>query len=169
MNPSNLFTMKIYVGTYAQYNNGSLYGEWINLDEFCSIDEFYKRCKALHMDESDPEYMFQDWEQIPDNCINESWVHPKLWDFMNLDEHERTRVTALSNLGHSLEEAMEAEPNTVFIEKSTALDYIFECYPELENLNNFLSIDWKHTESNFFTDWQESVDEENVSYYICGN
>ena len=51
----------IYVGTYGKYNNGSLEGGWVYLDEFNSRDEFLKYCiQKLHANERDAELMFQD-------------------------------------------------------------------------------------------------------------
>ena len=54
--------MKLYVGTYAKYNRGSLAGAWLDLDKFKNADEFAAACRRLHKDESDPELMFQDVE-----------------------------------------------------------------------------------------------------------
>ena len=39
---------RIYVGTYAKYNNGSLQGEWVELSEFYDWDEFMERCAEIH-------------------------------------------------------------------------------------------------------------------------
>ena len=58
--------MKLYVGTYAKYNNGSLDGKWLDLDDYADADEFEEACLELHKDEEDPELMFQDCE-----CDNE--------------------------------------------------------------------------------------------------
>ena len=52
--------MKLYVGTYAKYNNGSLEGEWLDLDDYADAEEFEEACLELHKDEEDPELMFQD-------------------------------------------------------------------------------------------------------------
>ena len=54
--------MKLYVGTYAKYNNGSLDGDWIDLDKYNSRDDFINACYKLHKEEDDPELMFQDCE-----------------------------------------------------------------------------------------------------------
>ena len=56
----------VYVGTYGKYNSGSLDGEWVDLIQFSNKEEFYECCRALHEDEPDAEFMFQDWEYIPD-------------------------------------------------------------------------------------------------------
>lgn len=54
--------MKLYCGTYKKYNEGSLFGEWMDLDDYEDVDSFYKACRELHKDEKDPELMFQDVE-----------------------------------------------------------------------------------------------------------
>lgn len=79
-------TPAIYVGTYRKYNEGSLAGKWIDLDQFSSRDEFYDYCKELHKDESDPEFMFQDREHIPSEFVSESWIDPKFWDYLEAIE-----------------------------------------------------------------------------------
>ena len=51
-------TPSIYVGTYAKYNNGSIFGAWLDLTEYDDAEDFYKACAELHKDEQDPEFMF---------------------------------------------------------------------------------------------------------------
>ena len=75
---------RIYVGTYAKYNNGSIDGKWLDLNDYEDINAFYKACKKLHKDESDPELMFQDWEYIPDSMIGESWLSDEFFDFLDV-------------------------------------------------------------------------------------
>lgn len=72
---------RIYVGTYAKYNNGSLAGAWLDLGDYRDAGEFYGACLQLHADESDPELMFQDWEGIPGSgrFIGESHLADDLW------------------------------------------------------------------------------------------
>jgi len=73
-------TPAIYVGTYHKYNCGSLFGKWLNLTEFDDLDDFYTACQTLHADEQDPEFMFQDWEGIPNQFASESSVN---WAFID--------------------------------------------------------------------------------------
>ena len=80
---------RIYVGTYAKYNDGSLFGEWLNLSDYNDLGDFYQACLRLHQDEQDsdgccPELMFQDWEHIPDFLIGESWIHPQTFRYMEV-------------------------------------------------------------------------------------
>lgn len=76
---------KIYVGTYAKYNDGNLFGKWFDLSDFSDKDEFIESCLELHNDEDDPELMFQDWENIPDCYISESWISEEFWELLNSD------------------------------------------------------------------------------------
>jgi len=74
MNMKSLGYAQIYVGTYSKYNSGSLFGKWLDLSDYADKEEFMAACKELHKDEEDPEYMFQDWEGIPESLICESWL-----------------------------------------------------------------------------------------------
>ena len=49
-----LDTASIYVGTYAKYNNGSLFGKWLNLSDYANYDGLLTTMFELHSDESDP-------------------------------------------------------------------------------------------------------------------
>ena len=69
---SAINTIQIYVGTYAKYNNGSIFGKWLDPTEYHELAEFYEACRELHADETDPEFMFQDHEGIPERFISES-------------------------------------------------------------------------------------------------
>ncbi len=76
---------KIYVGTYAKYNDGNLFGKWFDLSDFSDKDEFIDACRELHSDEGDPELMFQDWENIPECYISESWIDEYFWELLKSD------------------------------------------------------------------------------------
>ena len=61
---------RIYVSTYAKYNDGSIDGKWIDISEYNTYKEFVDACRELHKDEKDPEFMVQDFENYP-----EAWYH----------------------------------------------------------------------------------------------
>ena len=87
--------MKVYVGTYGKYNAGSINGAWLNLEDYTDKDEFLEACAELHKDEADPEFMFQDWEDIPDGMISESRIDEKAWDLLDaFDEFDEGAVRA---------------------------------------------------------------------------
>lgn len=74
MEAATLSEARVYVGTYGKYNNGSLFGAWLDLSDYSDKEDFYEACRELHKDEEDVEYMFQDWENVPENLIGESWI-----------------------------------------------------------------------------------------------
>lgn len=80
---------RIYVGTYAKYNSGSIQGAWLDLEDFDDKESFLEACKELHADESDPELMFQDFEGFPKSMYSESSIPYALWDWLELDEDDR--------------------------------------------------------------------------------
>lgn len=86
---------KLYCGTYAKYNNGSIKGAWMDMTEYEDAEEFFKACRELHKDESDPEFMFQDFECFPEELYSESMstkdVEPIL-EYAKLDEEQRELV-----------------------------------------------------------------------------
>ena len=57
--------------TVAQSLESGRFAAAIDLTEYSSKEEFYDACKELHSDEEVAEFMFQDWEHIPDFLISE--------------------------------------------------------------------------------------------------
>lgn len=89
-------TISVYVGTWGKYNGGSLHGEWIDLSNFDTPEDFKNYChKKLHGDEPDAELMFQDVE-------GPRWVHSVIseygmnydmvWGWLALDDYEKPVV-----------------------------------------------------------------------------
>lgn len=79
---------RIYVGTYAKYNAGSIKGAWLSLDGH-DKESFLAACAELHKDESDPELMFQDFEGFPKSYYSESSIPDELFAWLELDEEDR--------------------------------------------------------------------------------
>lgn len=78
---------RVYVGTYGLYNDGNLEGDWFNLMDYDSMDDFYEALEKRFEDiDDDPEYMFQDWENCGD-LVTESSIDDKLFDI--IDEYQR--------------------------------------------------------------------------------
>jgi antirestriction protein len=80
---------RIYVGTYKKYNEGSIKGTWLDLEDYSDKDAFLTACAELHKDEEDPELMFQDYEDFPKAYYNESSVPDELFDFLELDKDDQ--------------------------------------------------------------------------------
>lgn len=78
----------VYVGTYGKYNEGSIYGAWLNPGDYDTIDDFFSACSELHKDEPEGarEFMFQDKEYIPGSLYSEcsftdaEFAFCKAWD-----------------------------------------------------------------------------------------
>ena len=88
----------VYCGTYAKYNNGSLYGMWIDLSTFETYREFIEFCNRLHANEAEPELMFQDYEHYPEQwycegCMGES-TFDKIKAYAELSEEKREAYEA---------------------------------------------------------------------------
>ncbi|MDX9971912.1 MAG: antirestriction protein ArdA [FCB group bacterium] len=101
----------VYVSTYAKYNSGSLKGEWVDLDDHDKYT-FREYIKELHADEDDPEFMLQDWENVPEALVKESGIDPRMWDWLELDDYDRDVVQAF----------LDEE------DSSAQIDYILEHY-----------------------------------------
>jgi antirestriction protein len=82
-------TARVYVGTYAKYNSGSIAGAWLDLEDYGDAESFASACRALHADESDPELMYQDYEGFPRVFYGECSIDPAVWDWLALDDGDR--------------------------------------------------------------------------------
>lgn len=95
---------QIYVGTYKKYNEGSIFGKWLQLSDYSDKMEFYNACRELHADENDPEFMFQDYENIPKGLINESWISDNLFGVLesleNMTDSDINAFFIWCNNGH---------------------------------------------------------------------
>lgn len=88
----------IYCGTYKKYNEGSLFGAWLDLRTFDSYEEFMDVCHQLHADEKDPEFMFQDYQCFPEywyseSCMGEE-VFNKIIAFIHLEDDRQKAFKA---------------------------------------------------------------------------
>lgn len=75
---------KVYVGTWAKYNRGSIAGGWLALNECKDYQAFLRKCKALHRSERDPEFMIQDTEDFPDGLSCGDWLSEQ--DFLDVKQ-----------------------------------------------------------------------------------
>lgn len=85
---------KVYVGTYAKYNSGSLFGEWVDLTQFNNEDDFQEYINELHKDEADPEFMFQDFEDFPREFYSESGIDSDVFEWLQLDDNQKEIYSA---------------------------------------------------------------------------
>lgn len=101
----------LYCGTYGKYNNGSIAGKWLYLDDYEGPEEFLQACRELHKNESDPEFMFQDYEYLPKELYSESMSIKDLeqvYQYINLNEHDREILTEFMDAtGYYFEDAID--------------------------------------------------------------
>jgi antirestriction protein len=114
---------RVYVGTYAKYNSGSINGAWLDCDDYAGIDDFIEACQALHSDEHDPELMFQDYEGFPAAYYNESSIAEELWGWLALNDDERELIAAYQHCFDdtgTIEQARDAFMGTANSERDFA-------------------------------------------------
>lgn len=73
----------VYCGTYHKYNCGSIAGKWMRLADYKNKGEFLGACARVHKNERDPEFMFQDYENLPSSFYGESYLPQEIWDVLN--------------------------------------------------------------------------------------
>ena len=118
---------RVYVGTYGKYNNGSLKGAWLNLADYADKEAFLAACAELHRGEHDPEFMFQDWENIPDGMISESGIEDALWDWLALDDDDKELLAAYRSAvdqAGTIDQARDAFMGTFESEEGWAESYL---------------------------------------------
>jgi antirestriction protein len=140
-------TPRLYVGTYAKYNNGSIKGDWLELENYSDREAFLEAARELHSDESDPELMFQDYESFPACWYSESSAPPDIfWEWLELEENERLAFGAYAdNMGGevSIDDFRDAycgewDDGATYAE-STAED----CGEIPKEIPNWIVIDWE--------------------------
>jgi antirestriction protein len=140
---------RIYVGTYAKYNSGSIKGAWIELDGH-DADSFRESCLELHADEHDPELMFQDYEGFPKSLYSECSLHSVLWDWLACSEEDRELWEAYAEaIGYQLEETTLEQAQDAFFGEYDDVEHFCEEHCEetecLSGIPDFLRdcIDWR--------------------------
>lgn len=120
MEATSLSEARIYVGTYAKYNDGSIEGKWFDLSDFSDKDEFYEACKELHADEEDPEYMFYDkyivMRSLDDRCTDIQIVTDLL-----LTSTSHKHIDYLRPLSQSRRSLLRSQTRSVFLSEVRSL------------------------------------------------
>jgi len=130
----------VYVGTYSKYNDGNLFGMWVDLTKCGDYDTFMKVCHNLHADEEDPELMYQDYECFPKAWYSESGIDEdtfdKIMEFAELDEDDREAFEEFTDSfgNDSFDSFKERYMGKWDSEKDFAEHIVDECY----NLDNMM-------------------------------
>ena len=124
----------VYVGTYRKYNEGSLFGMWVDLVKCGDYDTFMEVCHNLHADEEDPELMYQDYECFPKAWYSESGIDEdtfdKIIEYAELDEDDREAFEEFTDSfgNDSFDSFKERYMGKWDSEKDFAEHIVNECY-----------------------------------------
>lgn len=132
----------LYCGTYGKYNDGSIAGKWLYLEDYADAEEFFAACRELHNDEDDPEFMFQDYEYLPKDMYSESLGEAdveKIYEYINLDADDREKVKEYWDE----------------IDSSSSIDYILNDSYE-GNINDIKGDSWMSDEEAYGYYYEES-------------
>lgn len=80
---------------------------WVQMSDYSDMGEFLCACSDLFPEETDPEYRYTKWENIPDRLINHEWICPNFFEIRDamerLDENEREYfVTWSEHFGYDI-------------------------------------------------------------------
>lgn len=114
---ANVKNPSVYVGTYGKYNEGSLDGEWVDITEFDTYEDFIDYCRKLHGDENSAELMFQDYAGFPEIWYSESGMSEETFD----------KIKEFSELDSDKKGAYEAYL-TICDEGNDSIDEFENCY-----------------------------------------
>lgn len=172
-------TPRIYVGTYAKYNDGSIAGKWLNLEDYAGAEEFMQACQELHADEEDPEFMFQDYEGFPECFYSESTSSSeieKLYEFISMDEDDRKLIEMYAEAtGYSIDEinlsdAQDAFHGTADGEADFAERMAEECGNIPKDLPSWIVIDWEASWNfNLRYDYNTATDDDGTIYFFLNH
>ncbi|WP_370899555.1 antirestriction protein ArdA [Chryseobacterium gossypii] len=162
-----LDTASIYVSTYAKYNNSSLSGKWLNLSDYSDYDELLEAMRELHKDESDPEFMLNDYEGCSLfeklGLIGESFLSPEIYNIaeqINESEYDIEVFEACTDcLGIiDFQSIYEYVNNFYYGEYANDIEFVEYLYENdiPFNLPSFVMIDWEATERSIMFDYFES-------------
>lgn len=169
-------TPSLYVGTYSKYNNGSIQGAWINLEDFSDAEDFMDHIKELHSDEEDPEFMFQDFEGFPKSFYSESMSTDeleKLYEYINMDEDDRKMIEMYADAtGYSMDDIELTDVQDKFMgtaesEEDFAQNTAEECGEIPKDMPSWIVIDWEASwNCNLRHDYNTATDEDGTVYFF---
>jgi len=168
------YNPRLYVGTYAKYNDGNLAGKWLDLGDYGDREEFLEACAALHDDERDPEFMFQDFEGFPKEFYNESSVSNELFEWVALDDGDREAVVRYADAfgyGYASDNTVEQARDAFHGTASSEADFAQELAEELgevpDDFPSWIVIDWKASwDCNLRHDYTTSTDAEGDIWFF---
>lgn len=109
--------MKVYISSYAAYNNGHHTGQWYDLDDYLyDFDQLHQDAQD-YLDNALPnlnheELLYSDWDNAPRFLTGECGIDwERIGEFLELDEDQRDIVCAYADCigsNFDFEDAFEA-------------------------------------------------------------
>jgi len=161
--------MEVFVSTYKKYAEGRIVGAWIELG---SPLQFNTDIEKLHADETDPEYMYQDYKDVPRALRNENKIDSRIWEYADLSENDMDIVQTWwqeNDASTEITEILDSYVGTYADPEEYAREVIeemgvFEKYPNLENFFDYEAFARELEHDCYIT---ESVNENHV--YVFNN
>jgi antirestriction protein len=125
-NTTHNTSARIYVGTYAKHNQGSIKGAWLDLGDYADLEDFLAACRELHHDEADAEFMYQDWGGIPAGMITECHINETVWEWLELEQDDLDMVAAYRNEIDQSEDDIGRIRDAFQGVYDSQLDYVYE-------------------------------------------
>ncbi len=163
--------LNVYAGTYKKYNEGSLFGKWIDLSNYSNLSDFYNDIRELHKDEDDPEYMFQDYEAsrliISLGLISECHISNNIFEILETIENsvydEEVIEAYLDCMGYNdeeIDEVIKKVEEAYAGEFTSDIEFVQnlleDCGELPENLRDYIHIDWESTSRDIMFDYSDS-------------
>lgn len=158
--------VQIYVGTYSKYNNGSIYGAWLKLEDYSDYEELKEAMRELHQDEEDPEFMIQDFECsdiIKDlELISECYISEEIYEIMEAIEkchYDEEVIEAYiscfgsSEINDAIEKVNEYYCGEFPSDKGFTEQLLEDTGDIPSDLPNYIHIDWERTAWDIMMDY----------------
>lgn len=159
--------VQIYVGTYSKYNNGSIYGAWLKLEEYSNYEELIKAMRELHKDEDDPEFMIQDYECseiIKDlGLISECHISEDIYEVMEaienscFDEEVIEAYYYCIGGSNNIQEILEKVSESYCGQYRCHINFTEQLIEDTGNLSSnipaYIHIDWERTARDIMMDY----------------
>lgn len=79
----DLHEAEIFVDTVFSVESGAGGGTWFHVADYATMSELLTDCADWFSDEAHPEYVYTDWNGIPDSLIKRTWLCPNLFEIRN--------------------------------------------------------------------------------------
>lgn len=163
MNKKELKELRVYIADLADYNNGTLRGNWYDLNDYDEADDLKLEISNFLKETGHEEYAIHDYEGFPD-CLNLSEYEDietlfKIRDLYYNGDYEPDVVDAAINVTYGniddVPNMLEEYRGYYSDLEEFAMDTCFELGDIKPNLPDYIVIDWEATGQNLLQDFEE--------------